>query len=95
MKRKPLAGRYFLLDEIRGFAVICMVFFHAFYTCFETLSIGFFGDLINFFLPAEPFFAAGFIFISGKDFCNLKQFSFLKIPLSKLKKIFIFESDGF
>ena len=65
MKRKPLAGRYFLLDEIRGFAVICMVFFHAFYTCFETLSIGFFGDLINFFLPAEPFFAAGFIFISG------------------------------
>ena len=54
MKRKSLAGRYFLLDEIRGFAVICMVFFHAFYTCFETLSIGFFGDLINFCLP-NPF----------------------------------------
>ena len=30
MKRKSLAGRYFLLDEIRGFAVICMVFFMPF-----------------------------------------------------------------
>lgn len=65
MSRREIKGRYHLLDEIRGFAVICMVFFHGFYTCYEIFSSGIFGDLINFFLPAEPFFAGGFVFISG------------------------------
>lgn len=32
---------------------------------------------------------------SGKNFCNLLQFSVLKMPLSKLSKVFIFESGEF
>ena len=57
--------RIHLLDELRGFAVFCMVFYHAFY------SIGYFFNwdwglvLLNFFSPAEPYFAGMFILISG------------------------------
>ena len=65
MKKPNLNNRYLLLDGIRGFAVICMVFFHAFYTCYDIFELEFTGKLIQFFTPAEPFFAAGFIFISG------------------------------
>lgn len=54
-----------LLDEIRGFAIICMVFFHAFYTMAYIFGWGAFDILLNFFTPAEPYFAALFIFISG------------------------------
>ena len=61
-KGKP---RIHLLDEIRGFCVFCMVFYHAFYTIgiFFNWSWGMW--LLNFFTPAEPFFAGAFIFISG------------------------------
>lgn len=58
-------GRIHLLDELRGFAVICMVFFHAFF------SVGYFFHwdwgitLVQFFYPAVPYFAGLFIFISG------------------------------
>lgn len=61
-KSKP---RIHLLDELRGFAIFCMVFYHAFY------SIGYFFHwdwgltLLNFFSPAEPYFAGLFILISG------------------------------
>ena len=62
VKERP---RIHTLDELRGFAVFCMIFFHAFYT------IGFvFGQkwgvtLVDFFYPAEPYFAGLFIIISG------------------------------
>lgn len=58
-------GRIYLMDELRGFAVFCMVFYHGFYT------LGYlFGNAIGlyyfrFFMPAEPFFAGLFMFISG------------------------------
>ena len=57
--------RIHLMDELRGFAVFCMVFYHGFYT-FGYL----FGNEIGmyffrFFMPAEPFFAGLFLFISG------------------------------
>ena len=61
-KGKP---RIHLLDELRGFAVFCMIFYHAFYT------VGYFFNwewgkfLVNFFEPAEPYFAGLFILISG------------------------------
>ncbi len=66
------SGRIHSMDELRGFAVFCMVFFHGFYTA------GFlFGSEIGlyffrFFTPAEPFFAGMFIFISGVA-CNLSH----------------------
>lgn len=53
------------MDEIRGFAVFCMIFFHGFYTMSALFQseLGLFW--FRFFLPAEPFFAGAFIFISG------------------------------
>lgn len=57
--------RYHFLDEARGFAVLCMVFYHAFYTMAWMFNMPFGETLLNFFAPAEPFFAAFFIFLSG------------------------------
>lgn len=59
------AERINLLDEIRGFAIICMVFFHAFYTMAFLFGWQIGTSLLNFFMPAEPYFAALFILISG------------------------------
>ncbi len=57
--------RYNLLDEIRGFMVVCMVFYHGFFLGYSTFGIEFLGDLLYFFMPVEPIFAASFIFICG------------------------------
>ena len=61
----PAGGRIYLMDELRGFAVFCMVFDHGFYT-FAYLFHWAFGEaLLRFFMPAEPWFAGLFILISG------------------------------
>ena len=57
--------RIYLLDELRGLAVFCMVFYHAFYSMSEFFNIAIGTKLLDFFTPAEPFFAALFIVISG------------------------------
>ncbi len=57
--------RICLMDEIRGFAVLCMIFYHGFYTLANLFGIGWGMALLRFFMPAEPFFAGAFIFISG------------------------------
>lgn len=57
--------RLYLMDELRGFAVFCMVFYHAFYTFAFLYEIKWMMILFQFFTPAEPFFAALFIMISG------------------------------
>lgn len=57
--------RYHLMDEVRGFAVLCMVFFHGFYSVNMVLGSSAAYRLITFFMPAEPYFAALFLFISG------------------------------
>ncbi len=62
---KEGAQRYHLLDEIRGFAIICMVFFHGFYLMAEVFGWGIGETLLKFFTPAEPFFAAAFVLMSG------------------------------
>lgn len=61
-----------LLDEIRGLAVICMIFYHAFYLMSEIFQWEWGKILYEFFLPAEPYFAGIFIFISGMA-CNLSK----------------------
>ena len=61
----PACRRIHLMDELRGFAVVCMVFYHAFYTLSFLLGWQWCKDLLNFFLPAEPWFAGLFIFLSG------------------------------
>ncbi len=58
-------SRIYLLDELRGFAIFCMVFYHAFYTVGMLFNWDWGKILLNFFEPAEPFFAGLFIFISG------------------------------
>ena len=57
--------RYALLDELRGFMVFCMVFYHGFFTVYNFFNWQLSADLFQFFSPAEPFFAGGFIFLSG------------------------------
>lgn len=58
-------SRIWLMDEIRGFAVFCMVFYHAFYTLAFLFQIEFARTLLFFFRPLEPFFGGAFILISG------------------------------
>lgn len=57
--------RYCFLDELRGFAVLCMVFYHAFYTMAFSFGSMWAEELYYFFMPAEPYFASAFILISG------------------------------
>lgn len=58
-------GRIHLLDEIRGFAVIFMVIFHAFFTIGYFFQWEWGMDLVRFCYPAVPYFAGLFVFISG------------------------------
>ncbi len=57
--------RIALLDEIRGFCIYCMVFYHAFYLFGELLRVDFWMRLFRFFEPVEIVFASAFILISG------------------------------
>lgn len=68
--------RYKLLDELRGFAVFCMIFYHGFYTLGE-FGIAFGDVLMDFFMPAEPFFAGFFILLSGA-MCQLSHSNLLR-----------------
>lgn len=64
--------RISLLDEIRGFCVFCMVFYHAFYTYGTLFDLSFASDAFDFFEPVEPVFAGTFILISGIS-CRLSR----------------------
>ena len=57
--------RVHFMDEMRGFAVFCMVFYHAFFFLGEIAGLRFFTQAFDFFTPLEPLFAGAFIFISG------------------------------
>lgn len=61
----PAGQRIHLMDELRGFAVFCMVFYHGFYTLAYLYNIEFGKILLHFFMPAEPWFAGLFILIAG------------------------------
>lgn len=69
--------RIHLLDEIRGFAILCMVFFHAFYTMADVFGLAIGQVLLGFFTPAVPFFAGGFVLISGIS-CRLSRSNALR-----------------
>ncbi len=59
------SSRIDLIDEARGFLVICMVFYHTFYSMTFIFNIPFAKNLLCFFMPAQSIFAGSFIFISG------------------------------
>ena len=53
--KKPISSRRIhLLDEIRGFAVLCMIFYHGFHTLSLLLNWSWAQTLLEFFTPAEP-----------------------------------------
>lgn len=58
-------GRIYLIDELRGFAILCMIFFHAFFTMAFLFASNSGLKLLSFFMPLEPYFAGIFILISG------------------------------
>ncbi len=64
--------RIHLLDEIRGIAVFCMIFYHAFYILGTSFGINGATELFNFFMPVQPIFACIFIFICGIS-CTLSR----------------------
>jgi|LSQX01.1.fsa_nt_gb uncharacterized membrane protein len=57
--------RIILLDELRGIAVFCMVFYHGFFMLSEVFELAIGDRLFYFFMPLQPFFASLFIVISG------------------------------
>ncbi len=69
-------GRVVILDELRGLAVVCMVVYHALFTVGSLFGYAPAVRLFNFFMPAQPFFASLFIFISG--ICSRLSHSNLK-----------------
>ncbi len=64
--------RIHFIDEVRGFAVILMVAYHAFYTVGYIFGLELGRFLFVFFTPAEAFFAGVFIFICGIS-CRLSR----------------------
>ncbi|MCC8022277.1 MAG: DUF1624 domain-containing protein, partial [Clostridiales bacterium] len=56
--------RIHILDELRGFAIICMVFHHAFYDVGSLLGYQWGYDLFNWFKVMPPLFCFLFIVIS-------------------------------
>ena len=62
---KAAAKRINLLDEVRGICVLCMVCYHAFYVCSAQFALEWGTKAYEFFLPAQPVFAALFILIAG------------------------------
>lgn len=71
-KGKKKKSRIHLLDELRGLAVFCMIFYHAFFTVGHFFNAAWAISLMQFFMPAEPYFAGLFIAISGMA-CNLSH----------------------
>ena len=66
------SGRIHFLDEVRGFDLILMVFFHAFYVIGYLFGFYWGIELFQFFSPVEPFFAGLFIFICSIS-CRLSR----------------------
>lgn len=63
--QNPGRPRIAIIDETRGFLVICMVFYHALYSLAFIFNIPLAKNLLYFFRPAQAVFAGAFIFISG------------------------------
>ncbi len=69
--------RIHTLDEIRGFCVFCMVFFHCFFTYGYMFGNEFSQNLFDFFEHISFLFSATFILICGIS-CRLSHNNFLR-----------------
>ena len=81
MAKKTSSRRILFIDEVRGFDIVLMVCFHAFYTMGWLLDLPIGKTLYYFFEPAQPFFAGLFIFICGIC-CWFSNISPLRGPLA-------------
>ena len=54
-----------LIDEIRGFAIICMVMHHSFYVAAESFDLPISEALFDFMGVLQPYFAALFVVVCG------------------------------
>lgn len=59
------AKRILVLDEIRGFAIVCMIFHHMFYDIGFVLELDWGYRIFNFLCTFQPVFWAAFILTSG------------------------------
>lgn len=57
--------RIALMDELRGFCVLCMIFYHSFITLGDFFGFQWATDAYEFFMPAQPYFAGTFIVLCG------------------------------
>ena len=65
MQSAPISRRVHLLDELRGFSILCMILYHGVYNVLLFLPVTFdffFSPFMGF---LQHFFAGGFILISG------------------------------
>lgn len=76
VKLTATKNRIHILDEVRGFAIVCMVVYHMLYSLAYVFGYASAEKLLLFFMPIEPVFAALFIFISG--ICTVLSRSNLK-----------------
>ena len=73
MELKPREkNRINFIDEMRGFAVLCMIFYHSFYLLGTFFDWQWANGLFEFFMPVQPIFAGIFIFICGVS-CTLSK----------------------
>lgn len=69
----PMANkRIGLMDDIRGFCVFCMIFYHGFLLAFDAFGVVAGGQAYDFFRPAQPWFAGTFILLCGVS-CRLSH----------------------
>ena len=57
--------RIILIDELRGFLILCMIFYHTLYSMCFLFNFYKMNSILFFFEPVQPLFAAFFILISG------------------------------
>ncbi len=58
-------NRVALLDEFRGFCVLCMIFYHSFIFMYNQYGISFGYRAYSFFTPVQPFFSCAFMWVCG------------------------------
>ncbi len=74
-KYPQVKNRIHFLDELRGVAVFCMIFYHAFYIIGSSFGSDKAVYLFEFFMPVQPLFAGIFISLCGIS-CTLSRSNF-------------------
>jgi uncharacterized membrane protein len=96
ISHKPMEKRVYFWDQLRGFAVFCMIFYHAFYSMASMFLIDWANKLLMFFEPVEPLFAGLFIVISGicthfsrSNFLRGAKLLFIALGISLVTNLFL------